>query len=103
MKYPPSFKPSTRPPEFADGTQACLDADLDMFFPGPGAHAATAIRQAKELCASCRFLSPCLEYALTAQGTPGRFVAGVWGHTTEGERAAIRRRRLQPDLVGVAS
>ncbi len=102
MKYPPDRQPSTTAPHF-DGTQACSGADLDMFFPGPGAHAKTAIRQAKELCASCAFLSPCLTYAMAAQGVSGRYVAGVWGHTTEAERAAIRRRRRQPDLVGVAS
>lgn len=102
MKYPPEPQPSTTAPHF-DGSQACLDADLDLFFPGPGNSAREKIRQAKELCASCRFLTPCLEYAMTAQGSPGRWVAGVWGHTTENERAAIRARRRQRDLVGLAS
>lgn len=38
-------------------------------------------------------MQACLDYAVTAQGVPGRYVSGVWGGTTEAERLAIRRGR----------
>lgn len=82
----------TPAPRF-DGSQACAGADLRLFFPPLGGNAAAATRRAKQLCAGCRFLAPCFQYAMTAQGTPGRFVEGVWGGTTSGERAALRRGR----------
>lgn len=82
-----------RPAPRFDGRQACRDADPALFFPELGGNARAAIAAAKALCASCPLIQPCLTYALTAQGTPGRHVAGVWGGTTESERTALRRGR----------
>lgn len=95
MKYPPNVKPSTTAPDFG-GAQACAGADQEMFFPAPGAHSKTAIRQAKELCAQCAFIAPCLEYALE------NWEVGVWGHTTTSERKALRMRRRR-DVAAVAA
>lgn len=76
-----------------DGTQACAGADIDLFFPTvKGQAAKDATQRAKQLCRTCRFLAPCLSYAVTAQGSPGRYVDGVWGGTTDTERTAMRRR-----------
>ena len=74
-----------------DGTQACAGADVDLFFPGESGYAKYAIRQAKALCAGCRFVQQCLEYALTTRVVGGPWMAGVWGGTTEHERREIRR------------
>lgn len=80
-----------RAPTF-DGSQACAGADLELFFPTVAGPAATrATDRAKELCAGCRFLQPCGDYAVWAQGVPGRYVSGVWGGTTDGERLRIRQ------------
>jgi WhiB family transcriptional regulator, redox-sensing transcriptional regulator len=62
---------------------ACRSADPDLFFPisdsGP-AREQTA--QAKAICATCRVRRECLAFALrTGQ------VYGIWGGTTEHERA----------------
>lgn len=66
---------------------ACRSADPEMFFPisdsGP-AREQTA--QAKAICATCRVRPECLAFALrTGQ------VYGIWGGTTEYERAGGRR------------
>lgn len=65
---------------------ACRSADPDLFFPisasGP------ALRQtaeAKAICAICRVRRECLAFALRT-GQPH----GIWGGTTEQERAAAR-------------
>lgn len=91
MHYPSDLQGSAPTAPRFDGRQACAGADIDLFFPPQGAAAAPAVRAAKALCARCRFLEPCLRYALHAQGVPGRYVAGVWGGTTEAERLALRR------------
>src|SRR5258707_15895370 len=67
---------------------ACRSADPEMFFPisdsGP-AREQTA--QAKAICATCRVRRECLAFALrTGQ------MYGIWGGTTEYERAGGRRR-----------
>jgi Transcription factor WhiB len=77
-------------PQFG-GTQACVGADSEVFFPSQVHHAKASIERARQICRTCRFLHPCLEYAVWAQGVPGRFVDGVWGGTTAGQRAHIRR------------
>lgn len=92
MQYPARRQDLASPsaPRF-DGTQACAGADINLFFPPAGAQAVANVRAAKALCASCHFLRPCLEYALASQGTPGVYVAGVWGGTTQAERTRCRR------------
>jgi WhiB family redox-sensing transcriptional regulator len=67
---------------------ACRSADPDLFFPisdsGP-AREQTA--QAKAICATCRVRRECLAFALrTGQ------IHGVWGGTTERERAGVLRQ-----------
>jgi WhiB family transcriptional regulator, redox-sensing transcriptional regulator len=65
---------------------ACRSADPDLFFPisdsGP-AREQTA--RAEAICATCRVRRECLAFALrTGQ------IHGIWGGTTEHERAAAR-------------
>ncbi len=69
---------------------ACRSADPDLFFPisdsGPALEQTMA---AKAICATCRVQRECLAFALrTGQ------VHGIWGGTTERERAAVRRRTV---------
>jgi WhiB family redox-sensing transcriptional regulator len=100
MQYPPPDQSSAATAPLFDGTQACAGADLNLFFPRfRGVPAQAAVREAKELCAGCAFRQPCLDYALYAQGAPGRYVAGVWGGTSEGERTAMRRLQRQAERV----
>jgi WhiB family redox-sensing transcriptional regulator len=66
---------------------ACRSADPDLFFPisnsGPAREQAA---KAKAICAACRVQRECLAYALrTGQ------IHGVWGGTTERERAVAWR------------
>jgi WhiB family redox-sensing transcriptional regulator len=74
-----------------DGTQSCYGADQRLFFPRKGANAAAAVRAAKRMCAGCRFLTPCREWAVAQ----GRDTIGVWGGTTDRERRAIRADRRE--------
>ena len=66
---------------------ACRSADPDLFFPisasGP-ARQQTA--EAKAICAICPVRRQCLAFAVRT-GQPH----GIWGGTTEEERAAARR------------
>ena len=67
---------------------ACRSADPELFFPisasGPAREQAA---EAKAICAICRVRRECLTFALrTGQ------LHGIWGGTTEDERAAARRR-----------
>ena len=61
---------------------ACVDADWNMFFPGPDQSAAPAIR----LCQACPVRERCLKYALSIGE-----VFGIWGGVT----ASGRRRLLR--------
>lgn len=67
-----------------DGTQLCAQTDPDLWFP-------TALHQtgrlAKSLCQKCPWIEECLEFALHHD------VVGIWGGTTEKERAKLRRER----------
>lgn len=74
-----------------DGTQACAGGDQRLFFPRKGANAAAAVAAAKRVCAGCRFLAPCREWAVAQ----GRDTMGVWGGTTDKERRAIRAQRRE--------
>jgi WhiB family transcriptional regulator, redox-sensing transcriptional regulator len=67
---------------------ACRSADPDLFFPisdsGP---ALEQTAKAKATCAACQVRRECLAFALrTGQ------IYGIWGGTTEHERATVRRR-----------
>jgi WhiB family redox-sensing transcriptional regulator len=67
---------------------ACLTADPDLFFPlsssGP---AIEQEAQAKAVCGRCKVRAPCLTFALAT-----RQVHGIWGGTSEQERALLRPR-----------
>jgi WhiB family redox-sensing transcriptional regulator len=67
---------------------ACRSADPDLFFPisdsGPAREQAA---KAKAICATCRVRRECLVFAV---GTEQAY--GIWGGTTEHERATARRR-----------
>ena len=67
---------------------ACRSADPELFFPvsdsGPAREQTAKV---KAICATCRVRPECLAFALrTGQ------IYGIWGGTTEHERAAARRR-----------
>lgn len=98
MKYPPKTQALAPVAPLFDGTQACSGVDIKVFFPPQGGNAKKAIAAAKDVCSACPFVAPCLEYAMTTQGTSGIYLDGVWGHTTARERAAIRKRRVSPDF-----
>lgn len=77
-----------------DGTQPCAGEDLTLFFPSVGGRGGQKlVDQAKAICARCPFTAACREYAITTQAVSGRFLAGVWGGTTERERHHLRRGR----------
>lgn len=74
---------------------ACRSADPDLFFPisesGPAAEQAM---KAKAICAACQVRRECLAFALrTGQ------VHGIWGGTTEDERAVVRRGTVSEQRV----
>jgi len=62
---------------------ACRGIDPELFY----AESATAIMNAKTMCAGCDVREECLEWAIR------REEFGVWGGTTARERAALRRER----------
>ncbi|WP_223297559.1 WhiB family transcriptional regulator [Catenulispora acidiphila] len=69
---------------------ACRDHDTDLFFdPAHERHSDRVRREqaAKKICATCPVQAECLRFA---ESTPERF--GVWGGTTQRERATHRRR-----------
>lgn len=63
----------------------CRQVDPELFFPESGAN---STHIAKGVCMKCDVRRECLEYALSMPG-----MTGVFGATTEGERAKIRARR----------
>ncbi len=62
---------------------ACRGQELEAFFPEVGKGA----RRAREICATCSVRTECLTAALNDPE-----LRGVWGGTTEAERARMRRR-----------
>jgi len=81
-----------------DGTQVCAQVDPELWFPEKGG----SNRAAKALCGVCEFLNPCRRYALTARAV-GVPVSGIWGGTSERDRARVRSavvdHVLDEDLV----
>jgi WhiB family redox-sensing transcriptional regulator len=69
---------------------ACLDHEPELFFP-PGPSAVDHIAQAQAICRGCPVAGDCLQEAL-ADPT----LLGVWGGTSETERAALRRSGSAP-------
>ncbi len=68
---------------------ACRGLPVELFV-GPDGETPTVRRrrerQAVQVCAECPVIAECLAHAMTQ---PELF--GVWGGTTEAERAAVRR------------
>jgi WhiB family redox-sensing transcriptional regulator len=87
MQYPAPVQPLAPVAPSFDGNQPCAYVDPDLFFP-PLGRAVPVVRAAKAVCATCRFMQPCLEYAVARPD-----LLGIWGGTTERERAALRRAR----------
>lgn len=75
---------------YFDGTQACNNVDVEIFFPEDTGPAAKA--QAVSICNSCNSTERCLEYALHND------VQGIWAGTNEYERKKIRRQRGIKDV-----
>jgi WhiB family transcriptional regulator, redox-sensing transcriptional regulator len=67
----------------------CAQADPDAWFPDKGRQALIA----KRICAACPVRAQCLDYALSGADTWGGISTGIWGGTTPGERALLRRSR----------
>ncbi len=74
------------PPFASHPDRACNSLGFDKFYPDDSA-AARAVRQ---VCRSCVFVDECREFAIA------NHEYGVWGATTETERATIRRQRGLP-------
>ena len=63
---------------------ACAGMDPSVFFPEDG----VGVREAKVFCQGCEVWQECLEYALL-----NRITNGVWGGTSERQRARILKER----------
>ena len=74
-------------------TPACEGVDQAMFFPDNGGGALGDVLQAKAICRGCPLLRPCRAWALEQ---PARWLYGVWGATSRGERMARAPRGEQP-------
>lgn len=80
----PATTPTPFDPYSPDEPAACVGANSDLFFPERG----QSTRQAREICATCPALDPCLEYAL---GNRIRF--GIWGGTSPRQRRGMLKER----------
>jgi len=66
---------------------ACRFADPDLFFPVSDAgKSLEQVTEARMICAGCPVRRECLAFALRTQQA-----YGIWGGTTEEERAIARR------------
>ena len=75
---------------YFDGTQPCLDADPEVFFPETPEEVYHSSKIAKEICGTCAFVELCLDYALSID------VAGIWAGTTKTDRKRLRKERKLP-------
>lgn len=90
----PAHRPAPTAPTAAPGASAepfdwralglCAQTDPELFYPEKGQPSAPA----KAVCRRCDVASQCLQWALEHEE---RF--GVWGGTSESERAKLRRAR----------
>jgi len=68
---------------------ACRGEDPELFFPiGTSGPALLQVEQAKAVCRRCSVIDQCLAEALRR-----REMYGIWGGTTEAERAELIRRQ----------
>ncbi|MFZ3597590.1 WhiB family transcriptional regulator [Streptomyces sp. BH104] len=66
---------------------ACVEEDPDLFFPvGTTGPAVDDVEAAKEVCRRCPVIMDCLRWAVATGQT-----TGVWGGTSENERAGLLR------------
>jgi len=70
---------------------ACLDSEPEVFFP-PGPSAIEHTEAARRVCRGCTVIDDCLRVAL-ADPT----LVGVWGGTSETQRAGLRRASRSAD------
>ena len=63
---------------------SCRNFPASAFFPSDG----VGVDAARAICADCRVMSQCLEYALE-----NRIDHGVWGGCSDRERRRILKRR----------
>lgn len=68
-------------PEPWMGDAVCAQTDPELFFPELGG----STREAKSICAKCPVTALCLAFAVENQER------GVWGGTSDQQRAALRR------------
>lgn len=71
-----------QPAELQDGL--CRQVDPDLFYPERGG----STKQARAVCARCPVLAACRSWAVET-----RQAHGIWGGTTERERAAMLAER----------
>jgi len=72
---------------FFDGSQPCAQTDPDLFFPENSSEAGKIKNTIRQICNTCDFKAPCLEYALVHNPL------GVWGGLLESERKRLRKTR----------
>jgi WhiB family transcriptional regulator, redox-sensing transcriptional regulator len=84
----------TEYPDFSDaerGKPACEGEDVEIFFVEPSEpDYRRATTEAKEFCKRCPYVAECFEWALKNNEM------GVWGGTTERERASMKRKGVRP-------
>jgi WhiB family redox-sensing transcriptional regulator len=85
-KPAPGQEPAPHWRDFA----ACVEQDLNLFFPmsTTGPAAARQAEAAKQVCHTCPVMQNCLEWALDVGPE-----FGIFGGTTEAERRVLRSRR----------
>lgn len=74
---------------FFDGTQPCREIGTDLFFPEDYSDALKLKVLVKPICDSCRFSSPCLQWALENDEI------GIWAGTTDSDRQRIKRKKVR--------
>jgi WhiB family redox-sensing transcriptional regulator len=72
------------------GRAACAGSDPELFFPLSPSDS-PVVRLAVAVCARCPVRPQCLQAALADPRT-----AGIWGGTTEADRAAMHGSRVRP-------
>ena len=79
----------TNMPIFSDeGAPVCAETDPDLFFPMDVRYGIRYQDEAaaKKLCGTCPYVQRCLLYAMKNPD-----VMGIWGGTTEKDRAKLAR------------
>lgn len=71
---------------YFDGTQPCAQVGGDLFFTEDETNSQFDMKFLRDLCNSCHFKQPCLDYALRHS------VEGIWAGTGPKERSRIRTK-----------